>query len=82
MLDAAPKVLQKRLHLKVAGEAIARGIEKREPRIIRPRRWTVLSVLRGIINPLSDAQMERDAKMRSVVEELDGRGGQEQKTTA
>ena len=82
MMELAPKVLHKRLHPKVAGEAIVSGIEARKPRIIRPRRWTVLSWLRGIINPLSDLQMERDANLHQLVEELDGRAGQEQKTTA
>ena len=28
-----------------------RGIERRQPRIIRPRRWTIMSVLRGILGP-------------------------------
>ena len=43
----------------VAGEAIVRGIERRQPRIIQPRRWTAISVLRGILGPLSDARLER-----------------------
>jgi NAD(P)-dependent dehydrogenase (short-subunit alcohol dehydrogenase family) len=82
LMASAPKVLHKRLHPKVAGEAIVRGIEGRKPRIIRPRRWTVLSVLRGILNPLSDRALERDEDMRGMVKELDGRAGREQKTTA
>ena len=47
-----PRVLQKRLPPRVAGEAIAAGIERRQARIIRPRRWTILSVFRGVLNPL------------------------------
>src|SRR5918998_1196582 len=55
MLGEMPKPLRKRLQPAVAGEAIAQGIERRRPRIIRPRRWTLLSLARGVFNPLSDA---------------------------
>jgi len=82
MRDRSPKVLHKRLPPKAAGEAIVRGIERRQPRIIRPRRWTVLSVLRGILNPLMDAQMERDEKTQAIIRQLDERAGEEQPTTA
>jgi NAD(P)-dependent dehydrogenase (short-subunit alcohol dehydrogenase family) len=82
MMAAVPKPLRKRLAPQVAGEAIVRGIERRRPRIIRPRRWTVVSVLRGILGPLGDAQMERDAATQAIVRELDARGGEEQPTTA
>jgi NAD(P)-dependent dehydrogenase (short-subunit alcohol dehydrogenase family) len=82
MMAAVPKPLRKRLAPQVAGEAIVRGIERRQPRIIRPRRWTVVSVLRGILGPLGDAQMERDATTQAIVRELDARGGEAQPTTA
>jgi NAD(P)-dependent dehydrogenase (short-subunit alcohol dehydrogenase family) len=82
LMASIPKPLRKRLAPRAAGEAIVRGIERRQPRIIRPRRWTPFSVLRGILNPLGDAQMERDATMRAIVRELDARGDQEQPTTA
>jgi NAD(P)-dependent dehydrogenase (short-subunit alcohol dehydrogenase family) len=82
MLDAFPKALRKRLAPKAAGEAIVRGIERRQPRIIQPRRWVVMSLLRGILNPLTDAQLERDEKNLQVLRELDGRAGEEQPTTA
>ena len=51
--NALPAVLHKRLSPAQAGEAIARGIEKRAPRIIAPKRWAALSALRGVINPLA-----------------------------
>ena len=82
MFEQMPRVLQKRLKPAVAGEAIVRGIERRQPRIIRPRRWTVLSVLRGIIGPLGDLQLERDAATQDVLRQLDARAGEEQPTTA
>jgi NAD(P)-dependent dehydrogenase (short-subunit alcohol dehydrogenase family) len=82
MMTFLPKPLRKRLTPAVAGEAIVGGIERRSPRIIRPRRWTIMSVLRGILNPLTDAQMERDPKMRALLGEFDARAGEDQPTTA
>jgi NAD(P)-dependent dehydrogenase (short-subunit alcohol dehydrogenase family) len=82
MIAASPKVLQKRLQPAAAGAAIVRGIERRQPRIIRPRRWTALSVLRGIVNPLMDRQMERDAETQAITRELDARGDQRGELTA
>ena len=48
-LDArlVPEAARKRLQPTVAGEAIVSGIERRAPRIVRPRRWVVMSALRG-----------------------------------
>jgi NAD(P)-dependent dehydrogenase (short-subunit alcohol dehydrogenase family) len=77
-----PKVLQKRLQPSQAGAGIVDGIEKRAPRIIRPRRWAAYSVLRGIINPLLDTAMVRDADNQALAIEMDKRGDQEQPTTA
>ncbi len=82
LLEALPKPLHKRLSPAVAGEAIVRGIEQRRPRVIRPRRWAIWSVLRGIINPLADARAERDATTHDIVRECDARVGEDQPTTA
>jgi NAD(P)-dependent dehydrogenase (short-subunit alcohol dehydrogenase family) len=82
MFETVPRPLRKRLAPAVAGEAIVRGIERRQARIIRPRRWTVMSVLRGILNPLIDAQMERDEKAQAILRQLDARVGEDQPTTA
>jgi NAD(P)-dependent dehydrogenase (short-subunit alcohol dehydrogenase family) len=82
MMATLPKVLHKRLTPRQAGEAVARGIEQRRPRIIVPRRWIPLSALRGILGPVLDRMQERDAATRAVVEKLDRRDGEEQPTTA
>jgi NAD(P)-dependent dehydrogenase (short-subunit alcohol dehydrogenase family) len=73
MMGALPAPLRKRLPPSAAGEAIARGIERRASRIIRPRRWAGLSVLRGVVNPLVDARAERDPAVQELVRELDSR---------
>jgi NAD(P)-dependent dehydrogenase (short-subunit alcohol dehydrogenase family) len=82
MLATLPNVLIKRLSPDVAGEAIARGIQRRQARIIRPRSWVPMSVLRGILNPLTDAHLERDANVQGLLEQIDSRAGQSQPTTA
>jgi NAD(P)-dependent dehydrogenase (short-subunit alcohol dehydrogenase family) len=82
MLASLPKPLHKRLQPKAAGEAIVRGIERRQPRIIRPRRWVVMSVLRGILGPLGDAQAERDAATLELLKQIDARAGEDQPMTA
>jgi NAD(P)-dependent dehydrogenase (short-subunit alcohol dehydrogenase family) len=82
MKQALPAVLRKRLSPAQAGEAIARGIERRAPRIIAPKRWVPLSALRGLINPLLDDLLVKDAAVQSIVRELDSRGDQEQPLTA
>lgn len=82
MKNILPKVLRKRLTPAQAGEAIARGIEKRAPRIIAPKRWAAFSALRGIVNPLLDDYMIRNEDAQAIVRELDKRGDQEQPLTA
>jgi NAD(P)-dependent dehydrogenase (short-subunit alcohol dehydrogenase family) len=77
-----PDFLLKRLQPEVAGKAIVDGIERRAPRIIRPRRWTIFSVLRGIVNPLLDKRMTSDAEVQGIAQAMDDRGGEEQPTTA
>jgi NAD(P)-dependent dehydrogenase (short-subunit alcohol dehydrogenase family) len=82
LFETFPRVLRKRLQPAQAGEAIVHGIEQRKARIIRPKRWTAWSILRGILNPLADAQAERDAKQQAIVAKLDERAGEEQATSA
>jgi NAD(P)-dependent dehydrogenase (short-subunit alcohol dehydrogenase family) len=82
MIAALPRPLRKRLPPKAAGEAIVRGIERRQPRIIQPRRWAVVSALRGILGPLNDAQLVRDESTQAHIRKLDERAGEDQPTTA
>jgi NAD(P)-dependent dehydrogenase (short-subunit alcohol dehydrogenase family) len=82
MIGMLPGVLHKRLKPEVAGAAIAQAIERRSARLIRPRRWAVLSVLRGILGPLGDARMQRDAEAQQLLRDIDARAGEDQPTTA
>jgi NAD(P)-dependent dehydrogenase (short-subunit alcohol dehydrogenase family) len=82
LMETFPRPLRKRIAPEVAGEAIVRGIERRQPRIIRPRRWAAMSVLRGVLNPLGDARLERDERSQQLLREIDARAGEDQPTTA
>jgi NAD(P)-dependent dehydrogenase (short-subunit alcohol dehydrogenase family) len=82
LLSAAPKAMLKRLPPSAAGEAIARGIERRAPRIIRPRIYVPLSALRGVVAALTDRRFERDERVAEAVREMDARADREQTTTA
>jgi NAD(P)-dependent dehydrogenase (short-subunit alcohol dehydrogenase family) len=81
LMQALPAPLRKRISPDVAGEAIVRGIEARAARIIRPRRWIAMSLLRGITGPLSDAQLERDQRTQELLRAIES-AGEEQPTTA
>jgi NAD(P)-dependent dehydrogenase (short-subunit alcohol dehydrogenase family) len=82
MMTSLPKPLHKRLPPSAAGEAIVRGIERRQARIVQPRRWIAMSLLRGILGPLSDAQLERDEQVQAHLRRLDARAGEDQPTSA
>ena len=80
--DLVPKVLLKRLTPQQAGETVVRGIETRKPRIITPRRWAAYSTMRGIVNPLIDSWMVKNAETQDLVRDLDSRADEEQITSA
>jgi hypothetical protein len=66
-----PGLLRRRLRPEAAGAAIVRGIERRAPRIIAPRRWAPVSALRGLLNPLADRHLERDAALQAILRDAD-----------
>ncbi len=72
--DSVPAFMLRSLPPQAAASAIVRGIERRAPRVILPRWWTALSVLRGVLGPGLDARMERDDRVRGAVREADVEG--------
>ena len=80
--ETLPKLLRKRLTPAQAGDAVARGIERRAPRIIAPRRWAAFSALRGVLNPLLDDHMVKNAEVQAIARGLDSRGNEPQPLTA
>jgi NAD(P)-dependent dehydrogenase (short-subunit alcohol dehydrogenase family) len=57
LMETVPRPLRAKRSPAQAAEALVKGIEKRAARTIYPRRWTALSVLRGIVGPPLDAAM-------------------------
>ncbi len=72
--ETYPKWMLKRLHPSEAGKGIVDGIEKRAPRIIRPRWWAIWSTGRGLINPVFDRLMDRDENVERSVRDGEAAG--------
>jgi NAD(P)-dependent dehydrogenase (short-subunit alcohol dehydrogenase family) len=69
--ELVPGAIAKRITPYEAGEAVARAIERRRPRVIAPRYWTAMSVLRGVINPVFDLMTERAPQIQAMLREAD-----------
>lgn len=52
-------------------QAAVRGIERRAPRTIYPRAWVSWSLLRGLVNPLLDAGVDRHQTVQRLVRQLE-----------
>jgi NAD(P)-dependent dehydrogenase (short-subunit alcohol dehydrogenase family) len=55
----------------VVADGLVRGLETRAPRIFAPRWWTAVSVLRGIVNPLTDSVLDRDRTTHDLIRQLE-----------
>ena len=64
---AIPGLLRKRISPAAAARGIADGIERRAARVILPRRWEVLRLLRGIAGPASDELARRHRKIQPLL---------------
>ncbi|HEX8754156.1 MAG TPA: short-chain dehydrogenase/reductase [Solirubrobacterales bacterium] len=71
--DLSPDFLLKRITPDEAGAGLLRGIEERAPRIFVPKWWRYVAALRGLVNPLLDKRMERDAKTQALIRDLDAK---------
>jgi NAD(P)-dependent dehydrogenase (short-subunit alcohol dehydrogenase family) len=71
--DLSPDFLMKRITPDEAGAALVRGIEQRAPRVFAPKWWRYVSALRGLVNPLLDRRMEKDAKTAALIRDLDAK---------
>jgi len=50
----------------VVAKAVVKGVEKRSPRIIVPKRWIPLSLLRGLVGVASDALLDHYGKIHDL----------------
>jgi NAD(P)-dependent dehydrogenase (short-subunit alcohol dehydrogenase family) len=69
--ELSPDFLLKRITPDEAGAALVRGIEERAPRVFAPKWWRYVSALRGLVNPLLDRRMEKDAKTAALIRDMD-----------
>jgi NAD(P)-dependent dehydrogenase (short-subunit alcohol dehydrogenase family) len=76
LLDTQPRFLRKRIDPDQAAAAIVEGLRRRDPRVFRPRRWTVISRLRGVLGPALDSQLTRDRTVQDILGSLDARVGE------
>jgi NAD(P)-dependent dehydrogenase (short-subunit alcohol dehydrogenase family) len=67
-----PAFLLKRISPEQAGEALARAIERRQPRVMAPRWWAGPAALRGVLNPVLDYAGARSAKVHQAVRDAEG----------
>lgn len=77
LLDTQPKLLRKRIDPEEAADAIVKGLRHRHPRVIRPRRWALVSRLRGILAPSLDSQLARNDTVQDILGRLDAREGED-----
>jgi NAD(P)-dependent dehydrogenase (short-subunit alcohol dehydrogenase family) len=69
-----PSFLSKRLSPAAAGKGIVDGIERRAERVIVPRWWRGYFALQGILNPILDRGMARNAELVSLMRRADDEG--------
>jgi len=77
LLSTQPRFLRKRISAEEAADAIVDGLRRRNPRVFRPRRWTVVSRLRGIVGPALDSRLTRDGRVQDILARLDMREGED-----
>ncbi len=68
-----PGPLRRAITPEKVASAAADGIEKRAGRIIVPRRWAPVSLLRGFVNAATDLKLERDPEVSRLILEIERR---------
>ena len=65
--------LGKAVSPEVIAKAVSKGIVKRKARIIAPKRWVPISVLRGLFSVASDYWLDRDNFAQGVIKKIERR---------
>lgn len=68
---ALPGFLRRPITPEQMATAIVKGMQRREPRIIAPGRWTPIFMLRGVFNPLTDWYVSRHRGLQGLLRELE-----------
>lgn len=72
--ELIPWFLHKTITPDQAGNALADAVERRAVSMFAPRRWRLLSVLRGTINPVVDKRFGADKRLAKIIREADVEG--------
>ncbi|MBB6626942.1 SDR family NAD(P)-dependent oxidoreductase [Nocardioides sp. KIGAM211] len=73
LLATLPAPMLARISPAAAATAIADGLERRSPRVVRPGVWRPVSALRGLVGPALDARFAGDRRVLDVLARLDAR---------
>jgi NAD(P)-dependent dehydrogenase (short-subunit alcohol dehydrogenase family) len=71
--ESIPRPLRKRIPPARAAKGIVNGIERRAARVILPRRWELLRLMRGVVGPASDEFIRRHRAVQPILRESDAR---------
>jgi NAD(P)-dependent dehydrogenase (short-subunit alcohol dehydrogenase family) len=71
--ESIPRALRKRITPATAARGIVDGIERRAARVILPRRWELLRLLRGVAGPGSDEFIRHHRKVQPLLRDVDAR---------
>jgi hypothetical protein len=63
------RALRRQISEEEAAGALVRGIERRAPRVVAPRRWAIASAVRGVLAPFDDSRLSRDAEVHALLRE-------------
>jgi len=70
-----PEFIRRRISPAQAGEAVAEGVLRRRARVIAPRYWTTLSVLRGFVNPALDLLISKQRRVQDAIRDAEAAAG-------
>ncbi|MGE4426824.1 MAG: short-chain dehydrogenase/reductase [Solirubrobacteraceae bacterium] len=71
LTERAPAFLSRPIAVDVAAERLVRAVERRAPRLVLPRWWAPVAVLRGVLGPLGDHWMAADPALREILRRAD-----------
>jgi len=69
--ESIPRPLRKRIPPSTAARGIVDAIERRAARVILPRRWELLRLLRGVAGPGSDEFIRRHRQVQPLLRDVD-----------
>jgi short-subunit dehydrogenase len=74
--ELTPEFIRRRISPAQAGEAVAEAVLRRRARVIAPRYWAALSVLRGVVNPALDLLTARQQRVQDAIRQAEVTAGE------